>query len=169
MPASDTEHQLVGFSLHGEHYALPIASVREIIRYTAPTATAAARGMIRGMISLRGRVLPVVDLSTRLGRELEIGRDTRILVVEIANGSLGVIVDAVDGVLHVPAAQVEPLPTAPDEDGLGNEIAAVGDRLILLIDPERALAGILPSPPKPRRSPTRPKPAGARAPRRPPS
>ena len=136
------ERQLVVFSLHGEHYALPIASVREIIRYVQPSATAAASGVIQGMINLRGRTLPVVDLSSRLGRELATGRSTRILVVEVSNGSLGLIVDAVDGIVQVPAQQIEPLPTAADK-ALGEEIAVVGDRLIVVIDAEHALGDLL--------------------------
>ena len=105
MTAAKGERQLVVFSLHGEHYGLPITTVREIIRYVAPSATAAARGVIQGMISLRGRTLPIVDLSSRLGRSLEVGSQTRILVLEIASGALGLIVDTVDGILPIAADQ----------------------------------------------------------------
>ncbi len=157
MTAPERERQLVVFSLHGEHYGLPIASVREIIRYTPPRATAVASGAIQGLINLRGRTLPVVDLSSRLGRQLETGRETRILVVEVSNGSLGLIVDTVDGILPVPAEQIEPLPIAA-ENGLGDEIAAVGERLIVLIDAERALGSLLPRRP----TATRPRPRGGR-------
>ena len=83
----ELERQLIVFSLHGEHYGLPIASVQEIIRYTPPRVTAAARGLVQGLINLRGRVLPVLDLSSRLGGILEVSDTTRILVVEVANGA----------------------------------------------------------------------------------
>ncbi len=152
MTTPEPETQLVVFSMHGEHYGLPIGSVREIIRYTPLSATAVASGLIRGMISWRGRVLPVVDLSDRLGGRLELGDETRILVLELARGSLGLIVDSVDRVLTVRAEQIEPLPVG-DTD-LGAEIAAVGERLIVLIDPERALASALPRPPARRRRKT---------------
>lgn len=146
MTATDVERQLVVFSLHGEHYALPITSVREIIRYIPPSATSAASGLIQGMINLRGRVLPVVDLSSRLDRSpLETDRRTRILVVEVPGGALGLIVGAVDGIIRVPTERIEPLPTAADTD-LGDEIAAVGARLIVLIDVERALGSLLSAP-----------------------
>ena len=152
MTAAKGERQLVVFSLHGEHYGLPITSVREIIRYVAPSATAAARGVIQGMISLRGRTLPIVDLSSRLGRSLEVGSQTRILVLEIASGALGLIVDTVDGILPVPAEQIERIPAAATtEDGLGDEVAAVGDGLIVLIDTERAFGAVLPKPAAPAR------------------
>lgn len=148
-PAADDD-QLVVFSLHGEHYALPITAVQEIIRYTPPGATAAASGLIRGLINLRGKTLPVVDLSPRLGGQLEVGAATRILVVELANGALGLIVDAVNGIERIAPEQIEPLPAAARRE-LGEQIAAVGDRLIVLIDPERALGELLPA----RQAPTR--------------
>jgi purine-binding chemotaxis protein CheW len=148
---------LVVFSIDGELYALPVASVREIIRYRAPSATAAVApdGPIEGMINLHGQVVPVVDLARRLGRAGE-GREprassgvretdgaTRILVIEISKGSLGVIVDDVHGVRQIPAAQITPLPVAITARGIGEHIATVGDDLIVLIDPERALGSML--------------------------
>jgi purine-binding chemotaxis protein CheW len=149
MTAAEVERQLVVFSLHGEYYGLPITTVREIIRYVPPSATAAATGLIQGMISLRGRTLPIVDISSRLGQRMEVGRKTRILVVEVSGGALGLVVDTVDGILPIPVRQIEPLPSAAAENGLGEEVAAVGDRLIVLIDAERAFGDILPPPPKP--------------------
>ncbi|MGH2916498.1 MAG: chemotaxis protein CheW [Solirubrobacteraceae bacterium] len=138
--------QLIVFSLHAEQYALPIASVREIIRYVEPQATATAADAIRGMINLRGRVLPVVDLSSRLGGVLEVTKATRILVIEIAAGPMGLIVDTVDGVESIADADTSALPAGLSGHGLGDRIAGVAGRLIVLVDPERALAGILPRP-----------------------
>jgi purine-binding chemotaxis protein CheW len=140
----ESERQLIAFSLHGEHYALPIAAVREIIRYTRPQATATARGLVQGMINLRGRLLPVVDLSSRLGRTMEITGATRILVIEVSTGVLGLIVDRVEGVMQVPAHRIEDIPGAVAGDALGNQIAAMDDQLIMLVDPERALGDVLP-------------------------
>jgi purine-binding chemotaxis protein CheW len=142
---SEFERHLIAFSLHGEHYGLPIASVREIIRYTPPRVTATARGPVRGMINLRGLVLPVLDLSERLGATLAITEVTRILVIEVQAGVLGLIVDGVDGVMHVPAGSVSAIPGAGD-DALGSEIAAVDERLIMLVDPDRALGHVLSDP-----------------------
>ena len=151
MTAAKGERQLVVFSLHGEHYGLPITTVREIIRYVAPSATAAARGIIQGMISLRGRTLPIVDLSSRLGQSLEVGSQTRILVLEVASGALGLVVDNVEGILPIAADQIQPLPVTGADNGLGDEVAAVGDKLIVLIDPERAFGDVLPRKPAPPR------------------
>jgi purine-binding chemotaxis protein CheW len=147
MTAAELERHLVVFSWHGEHYAVPIASVREIIRYTRPTVVATTSELIRGMINLRGRVLPVVDVSSRLGHQLEIDARTRILVLEVANGDIGLIVDTVEGVREIPVSKIEPMPVAGSGDGLGHEIAAIDDQLIVLVDPERALGGVLPGRP----------------------
>jgi purine-binding chemotaxis protein CheW len=149
---------VVVFSLGGEHYGLPITAVREIIRYVAPGATATANGDIRGMIILRGRTLPIADLSRRLGHQLEVGSKTRILVLEAAGGALGLIVDNVDGILPIPAEQIESLPALTADDAVGDEVAAVGDRLIVLIDPERTFGDLLLRKPAPRRRTTSARP-----------
>ncbi len=143
MAQTEPERQLIAFTLHGERYALPIAVVREIVRYTPPRATAAARGAILGLINLRDRVLPVADLSETLGHRLEVTPGTRILVIEVQAGTIGLIVDSVDGVRAIPERYIGPLPTAAGEVALGDEIAADGGDLIVLIDHERALGAIL--------------------------
>ncbi len=156
----ELERQLIVFSLHDELYGLPIASVQEIIRYTPPRVTAAARGLVQGLINLRGRVVPVLDLSRRLGATLEVSDATRILVIELAAGAVALIVDAVDGVVRVPARRIEPIPGAVGDDALGHEVAAIDDRLVMLIDPERALGGVLTgAPPAQPEAPDRPPPA----------
>lgn len=146
LPAG-SERQLIVFSLHGEHYGLPIGSVREIIRYTPPQVTATARGLVRGMINLRGLVLPVLDLSERLGGCIQITEATRILIIDVKQGVLGLIVDAVDGVTRVPADRITSIPAAGGDDALGDEIAAVDDRLVMLVDAGRALGHVLGGPP----------------------
>ncbi len=160
---SEPERQLIVFSLHGERYGLPIACVREIIRYTPPRVTAAASGLIQGMINLRGRVLPVLDLSSRLGRILEVSGATRILVIDLSNGVVGLIVDSVDGVVQVAADRIEDIPGGVARDALGHQIAAIDDQLIMLVDPDRALGGALPG----EREGERPAPAAEPAPPRP--
>jgi purine-binding chemotaxis protein CheW len=171
---SGPERQLIAFSLHGEQYALPIAAVQEIIRYTPPRATATARGLVQGLINLRGRVLPVVDLSSRLGRVLEVTDATRILVVEVSAGVLGLIVDRVEGVLRISADRIEAIPGTVAADALGDQVAAVDDQLVMLVDAERALGGVLAASPGRERgaqpsepTPAQPTAAPARGARRP--
>jgi chemotaxis signal transduction protein len=152
MSPAQAERQVVVFSVLGECFALPVASVREIIRYTPPGATATANGLIRGMLSLRDRLIPVVDLSPVLGGQIEVGAGSRILIVEAAAGALGLIVDSVGGIVWISPDQVSALPPAAKRE-LGEEIAAVDDRLVLLLDPERVAlaAGLTPPARRPRR------------------
>jgi hypothetical protein len=89
----------------------------------------------------------VVDLSNRLGHVLEVSETTRILVIEVSTGVLGLIVDAVDGVVEVGADQIETIPGVHGEDALGDEIVAIEDRLVMLLDPGRALGRLLPGGP----------------------
>jgi purine-binding chemotaxis protein CheW len=152
MSPAEAERQVVVFSVLGEHFALPITSVREIIRYRPPGATATANGLIRGMLSLRDRLIPIVDLSPALGGQIEAGAGSRILVVDAGAGTLGVIVDSVGGIVRISPDRVAALPAAAKRD-LGEEIAAVDDRLILLLDPERVAkaAGLAAPARRPRR------------------
>jgi purine-binding chemotaxis protein CheW len=154
MTPAAAERQVVVFSLLGEPYALPITSVREIIRYTPPGATATASGLIRGMINLRGRLLPVVDLTPFLGGQLEVAAGTRILVVEVPKGAFGMLVDRVEGIIQVPADQIAALPAAASRE-LSEEIATVGQRVIVLVDPDRVArqAGVIKPVRRTRRSP----------------
>ena len=74
--------QLVVFTLGSEQYALPIQQVHEIIRYTQPRSVAARDAWVRGVISLRGRIVPVYDLAARLGVSSELSEQTKIVIVE---------------------------------------------------------------------------------------
>jgi hypothetical protein len=94
-----------------------------------------------------------------LGERPEIGTKTRILVAEVSGGALGLVVDNVDGILPIPAEQIEPLPSGAAENGLGEEVAAVCDRLIVLSTPS-ARSATFP------RSVRRPRAGAGRAPRR---
>jgi purine-binding chemotaxis protein CheW len=125
--------QLVVFALAGEHYALPIARVSEIIRATAPRGVAADSPWIRGVIGLRGRIIPIYDLLARLGvASTELGADGKIVIVDTNNGPVGVMVDNVEEVLTVPADRFEPVPATTS--GSFDAIARIGDRLVLVLD-----------------------------------
>ena len=126
--------QLVVFSLGEEEYALPIADVHEIIRYTEPRSVASSVGWIRGVISLRGKIVPVYDLAARLGEAREPDRPPlKIVIVETAERMAGVVVDDVDEVITVDADQLERLPAA-DEAAI-DSIVKLDDRLIVLLSP----------------------------------
>jgi purine-binding chemotaxis protein CheW len=139
MPDDTLSRQLVVFSLGEEEYALPITEVHEIIRYTEPRSVASADPSVRGVISLRGKILPVYDLATRLGVEHDgAPGDAKIVIVETADAMAGVVVDDVEEVLTIEPGQLDEAPIAggPCVDG----IAKIEDRLVLLLDPEAIVA-----------------------------
>jgi purine-binding chemotaxis protein CheW len=123
--------QLVVFTLGAEHYALPIQQVHEIIRYTEPRSVASRVDWVRGVISLRGRIVPVFDLAARLGFSSELTDQTKIVIVEAGSETAGVIVDGVEEVLTVEEDQIEEVPGA--DTSLIECIVKVGDRLVVLL------------------------------------
>jgi len=136
----DISRQLVVFSLGEQEYALPITRVQEIIRYEEPTGVASHTLWIRGVISLRGKIVPVCDLGLRLGVSSEPVRDAKIVIVETEGGTAGVIVDEVEEVLTVEREQVESAPAADSE--FIEAIAKVDERLIIMLHPDGLFAGM---------------------------
>src|ERR1700704_6511890 len=112
MSEQTNPRQLVVFTLGAEQYALPIQQVHEIIRYTEPRSVASRAEWVRGVISLRGRILPVFDLAVRLGVPSELSEQAKIVIVEAGAETAGVIVDGVEEVLTVSEEQIEPVPGA---------------------------------------------------------
>ncbi len=123
--------QLVVFTLGSEQYALPIQQVHEIIRYSEPRSVASRLDWVRGVISLRGRIVPVFDLAARLGAHSDLSEHAKIVIVEAGAEIAGVIVDGVEEVLTVTADQIEEVPGA--DSSLIECIAKVEDRLIVLL------------------------------------
>ena len=140
MPTEATTRQLVVFTLGSEEYALPIRQVHEIIRYTEPRSVAAESGWVRGVISLRGKIVPVYDLAARLGLPAgEATENGKIVIVETATDMAGVVVDDVEEVLTVDEAQLDAVPAAGSASI--EAIAKIDDRLVILLDPEGIFAG----------------------------
>ena len=133
----DSNLQLVVFSLGEEEYALPITHVQEIIRYTEPRSVASQTPWIKGVISLRGKIVPVYDLASRLG--LQTSTDAyKIVIVESGDDMAGVVVGDVEEVLTVTSADLDEVPAAGA--ACIQAIAKVGDRLVVLLDPAGILA-----------------------------
>jgi purine-binding chemotaxis protein CheW len=131
-----TSQQLVVFSLGTEEYALPIGAVHEIIRFTEPRTVASGVPWIRGVIGLRGKIIPIFDLASRMGLVSD-GSDSasgKIVIVETGTGQAGVVVGDVEEVLTVTSDQLEDVPTADAETI--EAIAKIGDRLVILLNPE---------------------------------
>ena len=137
-----TEH-LATFFLDREEYGVDVRQVQEIRRMSEITSVPRAPEFVRGVINLRGRILPVLDLKRKLGLgEVGPGRATRIVVVRVGERLLGLLVDGASQVLKVAVSRVEPPPEEVVEKG-GDYIRGVAkldDRLIILVDLGRLLA-----------------------------
>jgi purine-binding chemotaxis protein CheW len=139
MDMSDfTSHQLVVFSLGGEEYALPIGAVHEIIRFTEPRSVASDQPWIRGVIGLRGKIIPIYDLAARMGLPAPQEELGKIVIVETGTGQAGVVVGDVEEVLTVGEEQLEDIPLTGN--AAISAIAKIGDRLVILLDPEGLFA-----------------------------
>ena len=118
LPAQATQQELqqyLTFMLGGETFAIGILSIKEIIEYGQLTEVPRMPEFIRGVINLRGAVVPVIDLGARFGKPAaNISRRTCVVIIEVQfedeQHVVGVMVDAVNEVLDIPAEQVEPAP-----------------------------------------------------------
>ena len=139
--------QYLTFLLSGEMYAVGILNVKEIIEYGQLTEIPMMPAFIRGVINLRGAVVPVVDLSARFGgHQTEASRRTCIVIIEIGNGEerhdIGIVVDAVSEVLEVSSADIEPAPSfgakirADFIDGMGK----IGGKFVIILNIQRVLS-----------------------------
>jgi purine-binding chemotaxis protein CheW len=113
-PAEENQQYLT-FMLGGEMFAIGILGIKEIIEYGHLTSVPLMPAHIRGVINLRGAVVPVIDLSARFGRDgTQVTRRTCIVILEVLAGEgkqdIGVVVDAVNEVVEIPADQIEPAP-----------------------------------------------------------
>ncbi len=106
--------QFLAFSLAGEMYAIPLLGVKEIIEYGGVTPIPTMPAFIRGVINLRGRVVPVMDLSARFGdAATDIGERTCVVILEEEGGEqdMGVVVDGVNAVVDIAAEDIRPPPS----------------------------------------------------------
>ena len=132
--------QLVSFVVGNEEFAVPILAVQEINRMMQITAVPQSPPFVEGVINLRGKIIPVIDLRKRFGLAVaEDTSDARIIVVEVAQRVIGFTVDRVNEVLRIAADIVDPAPQMVV--GVDSEyIQGVGkleDRLLILLSLER--------------------------------
>lgn len=142
------EHaQYLTFMLGGESFAIRILAIREIIEYGGLTEVPMMPASIKGVINLRGAVVPVVDLAVRFGRQSgEITKRTCIVIVELESEGeqqvIGVIVDAVNAVLEIPATDIEPPPSfgAKIRTEFIAGMGKVNGKFVILLDVGRVLS-----------------------------
>src|SRR5690554_5310033 len=136
--------QLVLFKLGEEEFGVNILQAREIEKLDQGlTRVPKAPPFVEGVINLRGEIIPIVDLRKRFGLTLPpVGYDSRVIIVEVRGAPVGMLVDAVVEVIRVPVSAVEPPP--PITKGVESQylagVAKVGDRLIVLLNLDKALS-----------------------------
>jgi purine-binding chemotaxis protein CheW len=134
--------QLVGIRIGRETFGLPISLVREIVRVPEITSVPNAPDYIEGVINLRGRIIPVVDLRKRFGEKIgEPNKKNRIVVVELESRRIGLIVNSASEVLKIAPSDIE-APHDVFQEGELNYITGVGKlkgRLVILLDLSKIL------------------------------
>jgi purine-binding chemotaxis protein CheW len=134
--------QVVGFRIGNETFGVRIASVREIVRVPEITSVPSAPDTVEGVINLRGKIIPVMDLRKRFGQaDIHPDKKNRILVVELESKLIGLIVNAASEVLKIPPSEIE-APGSVFADGESNYVTGVGKlkgRLIILLDVSKLL------------------------------
>ncbi len=141
--SGSAERQLVVFRLANDVYGLEIQAVREIIRMQEITRVPNAPEFIEGVINLRGRICPVMDLRKRFAvGASDVTAESRIVVVEIAGEDVGMIVDAVTEVLRIPGDRIKPPSSVvtTTETRVVEGIVNLDDRLIILVDLDTLLS-----------------------------
>lgn len=143
MSEESAERQLVVFDLAGEVYGVNIGTVREIIRMQDITHVPNAPDYVEGVINLRSRIIPIVDLRKRFGVTTnEITPESRIVVVDIAGEDIGMMVDAVREVLRISEGSIEAassIVTTSDSYYIQG-IANLGERLLILLDLDKVFS-----------------------------
>lgn len=139
--------QFLTFTLRQEMFAIGILNIKEILEYGSLTTVPMMPDFIRGVINLRGAVVPVVDLAARFGGEQsDITKRTCIVIIEVSNGEerqdIGVVVDAVSEVLEIPATEIEPAPAfgarirADFIQGMGK----VNGKFVIILEVDKVLS-----------------------------
>lgn len=135
--------QFLTFTLGDEYYGVEILRVQEIKGYTAVTRIPNTPEYIKGVLNLRGTIVPIVDLRAKFGMaQVEYGKVTVIIVLEVKGRTMGIIVDAVSDVLNIPSRDLQPAPDfghAVDVSFLSG-IGKSGDKLVALLDIDKVLA-----------------------------
>lgn len=136
------EEKLVCFELVGEVFGVPISMVQEIIRVQEITEIPRAPEFVEGVINLRGKIIPVIDLRKRFGLGAgEHSKNTRIVVIKVGDIVVGMVVDAVSEVIRLNDEDIEP--PSPIVASLDAEyikgVGKIENKLIILLDTEKIL------------------------------
>lgn len=145
--ADESQQQFLTFLLSGEPFAISILVIKEIIEYGNLTTVPLMPDFIRGVLNLRGQVLPVIDLAARFGRApAEVARRTCIVIVEMDNDGetqdVGVVVDSVSEVMDISASAIQPPPAfgAKIRADFIEGMVELDGRFIIILDVDRVLS-----------------------------
>ncbi len=131
------------FRLGAEEYGIDILKVQEIRSYEVPTRIANAAAFIKGVVNLRGVIVPIVDLRIKLGCEsAEYNAFTVVIVLNVKGRVVGAVVDSVSDVLELASAAIKPAPelSSSIDSNYITGIGSAGDRMLILIDIESLMA-----------------------------
>lgn len=145
--ATEDGLQIVGFRLAGEEYGIDIMCVQEIILPGAMTELPQVPEFIRGLINLRGSIIPVIDLRMRFGLKVSDQTDeSRIIVTEVGSRTVGIVVDAVSEVLRISSSQIDPASTIGTMDqAYIKGLVKLEQKLLILLEIESLLEQEIPS------------------------
>lgn len=151
-PARESKHEeprlYVVFKVGGVSYALPADEVLQMESYSGATTVPGARGFVKGVIQLRGRVVPVVDLRARFGLPpAELTLESRVVVAEKNGRCVALLADSAREVMRIAPAQHAPPPRLVGDTGFVRSIVQLEDRTILVLDLDKVIGdGTEPSP-----------------------
>lgn len=130
--------QLVSFSLSNEEYGVEVLSVREIIRMPSITKMPNTPYFVEGIINLRGKVIPIINLRKQFGLPEDVyNSQTRIMVMDVAGGLVGLVVDAVSEVIRIRSEEIQPPPPLVSGNVSQEFIAGVfnhAERMLIIMD-----------------------------------
>ena len=141
-PGAGSQIELLGFMLSDEEYALDVLEIKEIVRLQTITAVPRSPAWLKGIVTLRGVIVPIFDLRSRLGlAEVDHGGDTRIIVVYRGEEFAGLIVDSITQVMRLPTESVEPPPQTIGmvEAEYLRGVVRHRDRLVILLNLSRVV------------------------------
>jgi len=141
--ANETIYQLVSFVVENEEFGVDILKVQEIIRTVEITRVPKSPAFVEGVINLRGKIVPVIDLRKRFGIEKKAyDNETRIIVVELTDKVVGFLVDMVKEVIRVEKSVIEPPPelTMNVNANYITGVAKLQDSLLILLDLDKVLS-----------------------------
>ncbi|MGE5704900.1 MAG: chemotaxis protein CheW [Clostridia bacterium] len=129
--------QTILFRMGEEYYGLPIALIKEIIKPLPVTRFPRSPHYVEGIIDLRGKILPIINLRKLFGLEpIPLTDDSRFIDIHLEGSQMGIVVDAVSEVIHIPSSQIEPAPEIVSgvEGKYLYGVARMEDRLVMLLD-----------------------------------